>query len=559
MNYKWLVLFLFLFAAPVSAAQSERLAVVYMTEEGEVNERVVMLESILSHFGTVDLLAADDVKKGVLADYDYAVWIGDVKGRIPAEAAREIGKFPGAILAFGYNAEQLLQFDGWRFLGEQPAVRIDGEALDYMKMMNWVRPPRSAEILAEAETIDHSLPFIVQNGNVSYVATAAFGMEEKYELSRHLYQLLGVPEPVSRPAYITLTGITPASSAASVKKAGEFLAERNIPFILSVSPVYINVDRDSRILLSDNKRLVAVLQSLQKSGGIIVARGYNETYRVDERYAGYEFWDMKYNQPISSAAVDAVPSAMESSGYFSSDQAFADYRASWMQAETAYIDNKHRLAIETLVEHGLYPAGFTVPQYMMSSNGYRVTAAYFSALFGRVQMSDYVSGHIDMPLFIAKPAYLAGMTLYPETMGYIDSEQFDPLLEVRERIQMLKEVPGAALGAIYPAYLGTEYLAELIQMMEAVPDMEWLDISSEDLFTTTSEITIRKTAAGFQAESSIAEWRRWVNKMKAQPLNAALWFIVAIVAVFLLAFAAYTLSMRLRLKKRLFEERDSLG
>ena len=166
---------------------------------------------------------------------------------------------------------------------------------------------------------------------------------------------------------------------------------------------------------------------------------------------------------------------------------------------------------------------------------------------------------MDAPLFISKPAILSGMTLYPEKIGYIDPALPDPFQEMENSVTKLQEVPGSVIGGFYHPYLGVEYLAEVIRLMESVPNMEWLDYSTTNQHVTSERVTIIQNAKGIEVQSTITEFGQLFENVKENPFQSMLWLIVFIVTGFLTVFFTYVVNLRFRLKKRLFKERPNSG
>ncbi|MEV9641323.1 DUF2334 domain-containing protein [Mammaliicoccus sciuri] len=570
MNYKLLVQVLILFSAYIfspfytTAAISEEekndIALIYMTADGELNEHVYFIEATLAGFSeAIDLYSVKDVMPNSLQAYNHLVFVGDEEGRLPEVALKEMEMFPGQLLVFGWNADQLERFGEWGFLGEDSIRSVDGHSLKEIKSVVHAIPPGDCEILSEGRTVDKNLPLIIKSGNTAYVATTAFGTEEKLALSRSLYVLLDVPTSVPHPAYIRLEDISPFSDPKLVRETGNYLADRNIPFFIAVIPVYVNSETGEQMPLSSNKELVEVLLDLQSKGGMVIAHGYTHSYRFDETGEGFEFWDVQLNQPITTEKTDELPTPILSRDAFSSDRDYQEYQSELLEVETKYVQRKHTKSIEDLTELGLYPIAFEAPHYTMSSNGYEVTSDYYSSLFGQIQLSDLNWSVMDAPLFISKPAILSGMTLYPETIGYIDPALPDPFQEMENSVTKLQEVPGSVIGGFYHPYLGVEYLAEVIRLMESVPNMEWLDYSTTNQHVTSERVTIIQNAKGIEVQSTITEFGQLFENVKENPFQSMLWLIVFIVTGFLTVFFTYVVNLRFRLKKRLFKERPNSG
>ncbi|GKV66525.1 MULTISPECIES: DUF2334 domain-containing protein [unclassified Sporosarcina] len=569
MNYKYLAQILIVFSVAIlspilTAAKGEieknQMALIYMTADDELNEHIHFIEATLAGFSeSIDLYSVNDVKPNSLKQYDQLIFIGDEEGVLPESALKEMEAFAGQLLAFGWNADQLAQFTGWEFLREETIRSVDGNALKEIKSVIHVVPPKESEVLSKGATLDRELPLIVKKKNVSYVATSAFGTEEKFALSRSLYSLLDVPPPVSHPSYIRLEDISPISDPKLVSETGNYLADRNIPFFMAIIPVYVNSETGEQIPLSSNKELVNVLIDLQARGGMVIAHGYTHSYRFDETGEGFEFWDVQLNQPITTERNDELPLPIRARNAFSSDMDYQSYQNEILQIETNYIQYKHTKSIEDLTNIGLYPVAFEAPHYTMSSNGYKVTSDYFSSIFGQIQLSDVNWSVMDAPLFISKPAILSGMTLYPETIGYIDPALPDPFQEMEASIAKLQTVPGSVIGGFYHPYLGMEYLVEVIQLIESVPNMKWLDFSKTAQTITSDRITILQNAEGIEVQSTITEVGQFFEKAREDIVQSVLWLIVVVVVGFVATFFTYVVILRFRLKKRLFKERQYIG
>src|SRR5690606_34421167 len=93
------------------------------------------------------------------------------------------------------------------------------------------------------------------------------------------------------------------------------------------------------------------------------------------------------------------------------------------------------------------------------------------------QLSDENWEVMNAPVFISKPFILNHMTLYLETIGYIDPTLADPFAEMEESIKRLQEVPGSVIGGFYHPYIGMDYLPQMVEMIESIPNVEWLDLT----------------------------------------------------------------------------------
>lgn len=558
-----LVMGIHLFLLPIETKAGKKLdiAVVYMTSNNLPNENVFLWEATFSAFDEgIQLFDVHEVEVEKILEFDVLVFIGEQKGEIPRKFRESVKDFTGITIAFGYNSTQLVPYQDWEIKGEEGMRELDGELLPVVQQIVHMVPPKEAEVLAVANTLNGQLPFIVQNGPHAYIASTTIGQAEKFAVSRAIYTLLNIEVPQQHPAYIQLVDISPISSPKIVQEAGAYLIQRGIPFYLAITPVYVNHETGERMLLSENNELVEVLQELQAKGGMIIAHGYENVYRLGNSSEDAEFWDLAYDQKITTHNIEVLVSPIKSLSSFTSKKAYETYLKNLDEVEASYIAKKEEMAIENLVENELYPLAFKVPNYAMSSNGYHVTANYFTSIFGYLQLSDTNWKVTNTPLFISNPVITGGMILYPETVGFVNSELEDPLEDIKNSVNQLKTVPGAVLGGAYPSEITPKELKEIIDFIEGIGPVDWLDLRETSQYVQTNHIEIKQEVGKpIQILSTITNNDALVKRIKNQPFEAALWGMVLVVVLFILAFLTYISTLRLRLRRRLFEEREHNG
>ncbi|RKJ22630.1 hypothetical protein D7X33_44560 [Butyricicoccus sp. 1XD8-22] len=171
-------------------------------------------------------------------------------------------------------------------------------------------------------------------------------------------------------------------------------------------------------------------------------------------------------------------------------------------------------------------------------------------------MSDTDWHKMGGPLLVSKPSILNGMTLYPETIGFVDTTVADPIGEMEKAIDNVTQVPGAMLGGFYHPYLGIGYLKEMVALLKDVPNLEWLELNETEQFVKTDLVKINYLDNG---EIQIENGLTWQHDLKEyiynKPFEVSLWVIVFVTAIFVAIFTFYIMTFRIRHRKRLFEER----
>lgn len=558
-----LICALFLFGPTIYAENEEiSILIVYSTEDDLPNKDILLLDATFSAFATEQtLISTADFTAEQIEGRHVVVYVGEVEKTLPLELIESIDAFKGKLIFLGLNVDQFNVLNDWQIIGDAEVRAIENHSLATPLYTTHILPPNESETLATGKSIDKNIPFIIKKGRISYIASTNFGVEENAILSKSIYALLEQDPPSNHPAYIRLEDISPISDYKLVEETGMYLADRGIPFYMAIIPVYVNNETGEHIRLSSNKKLVDVLLKLQDRGGIVIAHGYTHSYRYEETGEGFEFWDSKLNQQITTERTDEIPPPIRQRESFLNDASFEKYTKEMKQIERNYVEQKLQKSIEDLYEIGLYPLAFEAPHYTMSSNGYEVASQSFSAIFGQIQLSDTDWEVMDAPLFIGKPSILNGMTLFPETIGYVDPlSSVNPLQDMEQSINRLKTVPGSIIGGFYHPYLGIEYLPQMLELIESTGDIEWIDLRNTEQFAKTKYVTIHQTVKdGLTVSSTKSKWDDVLTQFAERPFEAALWIMSFVVMAFIMAFFIHIATLRMRLKKRLFRERESIG
>ena len=97
-------------------------------------------------------------------------------------------------------------------------------------------------------------------------------------------------------------------------------------------------------------------------------------------------------------------------------------------------------------------------------------------------------------------------------------------------------------------------------MIEQTSHPEWVDLRKRQQLTQTNHITIHQQLDGdLQVETDRSIFSMIIQRLKRNPFESALWLMAGIVLLFIIAFFVYVSTLRMRLRKRLFEERAHDG
>ncbi|MFD2043764.1 DUF2334 domain-containing protein [Ornithinibacillus salinisoli] len=534
-----------------------KVLIIYYGADDQTFANVHFLDSTLSGmFQSVEVLEWERVNNEELQEQDIVVFYS-AKKTDETSQDHALNEFDGRLLAIGKGAKDLHQFQNWSFLGMKTIHRVSTNNLTYPAEILHVDAPENATVIVYGQQFDEKYPVIIQDGQTSYIALNNLFSQEKYAITHAMYDLFQLEKPKTHPAYIRLEDISPVSDPELVLEAGSYLLDKGIPVYLAMIPVYVNSNTGEKITLEKKPKLRKALDELVRRGAYVISHGYTHSYRYAETGEGFEFWDAELNQPITTLNPEEIPEKIKMEDQFASKGEYNQYVNNLQKIETEYVQTKLQDSIHSLTKLEYTPVAFEAPHYTMSSNGYNVVSTYFSALFGQMQVSDKNWEVMINPLFISKPSILNGMTLYPETIGFVDDNLDDPIAEMEQSISNVVQVPGAVIGGFYHPYLGVDYLKEMVALLEKVPNLEWIELRNEKHFVKTDLVHIVLPGNGEVQVDQTLSWKTDVkDRLKEKPFEIALWLVVFATLSTIVIFIIHILTLRIRYRKRLFKERN---
>src|SRR5690625_3402171 len=258
--------------------------------------------------------------------------------------------------------------------------------------------------------------------------------------------------------------------------------------MVAVIPIYTNESTGERTTFADSPELIKVLKQIQRDGGSIVLHGFTHQFRSSETGEGFEFWDVENNTPIY--APEDADFTLKTEQDFSSQAKYEEYIDELKAYEKEYTVTKINKGIDELAKYGLYPLAFEAPHYTMSQHGYEIVSDYFSTYVGQLQLSDVDWEIMDSTPYITSPTFLHGMQLLPETMSYVRPTDPNSIEKMIARAHTYQLTDDGVLGAFYHPYLGVDRFIDLIEEMEKLPALSWIDLKERDLWVKTDNTHI---------------------------------------------------------------------
>ncbi|KFM99174.1 DUF2334 domain-containing protein [Bacillus clarus] len=519
---KWLLLFFsILLLIPIhTSAQTKKtphVLILYSSDNNQITNNIQIINIQIGHFtNNITVKSVKEMNKATNSPtYTHVVYIGEKQEELSSEAKQFLERFSGPVLALGQNVEQLP--NRFSFITSNE-TELKTRTIEYPKnkLKNELHEERlikeintSGTILASALSADSTHPLIVQQKESYYVATSNLFDWLSHYVGEVLFSYFQQkPETNKTLAYLRLEDVHPAADIKQLKAIAELLKEKKLPYMITVIPVYTDPSTGKTIHLKDKPELVDVLRFMQNNGASIIMHGYTHQFYDSETGEGFEFWDVKADQPIRQSKREK-PKTKED---FQSPEDYNEYVQKGQIFEEKYIKEHVEKGIMELVDAKLYPVAFEAPHYTMSQKGYEILAKYFSTYVGQLQLGDTTWKSMHAPAYTSTPSFLHGMKLIPETVGFIEEGQTPA--KMNERAKSITKLSDGIIGAFYHPYLGVETFNDVVSNLESIPNIKWIDLQKESNEVNMKDIhiTTNKDGIHIQRPTSINDVMNYVKK-----------------------------------------------
>ena len=329
------------------APDNNKILVVYSTESGSVNESVRLLDLLLGQFSQ-DITFKEDgaVTNEDLEHITHLVYYGNVEKKLNSSFVQLIADFKGPAIAIGENVEQLsARFSFFTTRQETVINQVSKEDPDTHKpiydllevnySITQVELKRGRAVF-QGWRGDLAFPLFAQYENSAYYASSDLYAPFNLYLGEGFKCFFESAFRSEHLAYIRLEDVHPMSDPKLLKETGDYLADKGIPFMIALIPVYTNSETKQSTICQMYRRSLKCLRYLQERGASILLHGYTHQYRSSETGEGFEFWDVKNNTPIwgPSDKDTNVKKRYE----FASKAEYDRYMQGLKEFETSYID-----------------------------------------------------------------------------------------------------------------------------------------------------------------------------------------------------------------------------
>ncbi|PKJ53037.1 DUF2334 domain-containing protein [Bacillus sp. SN10] len=504
-----ILLFSILLLIPIhTSAQTSskpKVLVLYSTKDDKITSNIQILNTQLGHF-TNDITTKSLNKANELthsSPYTHIVYIGEQKEEISTKAKQLLETFSGPVLVLGQNVEQLSNRFSFITLKDDD-IRANKIEYPSNKLKNTLEEERlirsfdtNGAVLANALNSNSKNPLIVQHETSYYVATPHLFDWMSHYVGEMLFSYFGQKPTTNKvEAYLRLEDVHPAADVNQLKEIAELLKEKKMPYMITVIPVYTDPETGKTLHLKDNPELIDLLRSMQDNGAAIIMHGYTHQFYDSETGEGFEFWDVKTDQPIRQPKHEKPKTKDD----FPNIEAYNAYVKKGEEFEETYTTDHIEKGIQELVDAKLHPVAFEAPHYTMSQKGYEILSRYFSTYVGQLQLSDTTWKSMHSPAYRSTPSFLHGMKLMSETVGFIEEDKPHAIAKMKENAVSVAKLSDGVIGAFYHPYLGVKPLKEVLKDLESIPNIEWIDLQKETNEVKMKDIHITTNKDGIHVE-----------------------------------------------------------
>ncbi len=326
--------------------------------------------------------------------------------------------------------------------------------------------PSRVEVLATALSTHHGrdLPYIVRSGNLLYIADsplALAGPTDRYLLfADMLHDILGVQHEESHSAIVRIEDVNALENPDKLRDIADLLSARGVPFLVGVTPIYVNPEEGIRVTLSDKPEIVDALKYMVRNGGTIVMHGVTHQYK-GVTASDYEFWDEGANGPIRDETEDAIARRLET-------------------------------GIQEFMKNGLYPLLWETPHYAASAKLYATIGRFFSAAVEQRLVIENLDYSQFFPYVIEKDIY--GQKVFPENLGFVPLELQGEELAAHVRSLVAGARAGLSVRDGYASHFFHAFvdLGVLEQLVDSIQAMgyTYVDLCDETLRVSTHDRVI---------------------------------------------------------------------
>lgn len=523
--------------------------ITYSTENDQVSENILKLEYLIQHFTQeVNVKPVNHVVKNDVNQAKFIFYFGEKAADIDKEVRDTINDSKQEKILIGKNIEQFGDYD----YEEMHINRLETpneKLVDYTQeqKINIIDQKYVEEAYLKGYERNDIYPILSKIGaSTYYYGIQRMSKLNMFTFAEMLHEIMDNHHQAKHPAFIEIKDINPLTDAIKLEQITDKLIDKKIFFTLNISPVFKD-NHENYTLLRENKALIKLLKDLQKSYGTIVASEYI-TYPNSNLRTSY--WDLTADQAVWHENYDEVKAQFKTESEFPNETAYEAYLKTYDEEERAYLNAQVNKMIDVLTRHDLTPLAIDVPYSALSRNGYSAIAERFNYFIGKVQWDNQAIESVQSVPFSANLSFANGLTVLPNA----DNDQ--SLYTAERNFSLLLTVRDSFIIKGYSMYEPESQLDKVIEQYDKIPDIFWFNLKNmaQTIQSDQTRIEIGQDNQ-MTMDRDISLWQDLLRDNHYTKFEIGLWLLSIVIILFISVFLIISFSLRLRIKRRLFEER----
>ncbi|RDY23632.1 DUF2334 domain-containing protein [Romboutsia maritimum] len=516
-----ILIFLILVSGNISHAEDsycKNIIIVYDTgyyTDTDVNRIDTLLHAFNTN--TIKMSLNEYSDKVKLEDYDYVFILGLNENFLDYGLLKSLIQYKGDICWIGNGIDEFLKYGKYdlKYVGKsKQIVKVNYKEKDYILKKQYVfniveSLEKNNQTIAYINDGLNSYPYIVKDKNLFYVSNINFNDILFYIFSNELNEIFDMEINSEGKVFLRLDYVNPFTDKENLKKISDYLYSKSIPFMVNLTPAYLNKENEKIITISEDEEMIDTLKYIQDKGGSIILNGYTHQYKNEKTSKeGIEFWDEKDNKPVTEDI-------------------------------NLYVKNRILSGLRICIENEIYPIAFQAPNNVINSQGYKELKKYFSTYVGRHQSDDNVHVNNTYPYIIKNSVDFN--KLIPENLGFINQDDDFNIDKIEEELNCISLVRGYSSGINFYPDLNIDYLNSVVEKLEA-KDIKFMDLKGMKNWIKIDDINIESNNGVIKAkynENLSNKNKKTDDKLILIISNAVMGIIVGSIVLFIVTFLVF--------------------
>ncbi|MGL4820822.1 MAG: DUF2334 domain-containing protein [Bacilli bacterium] len=530
----FIILFCFVIRFEVNVEAKAHRALVVVDEprsNDPVHTRVV--DMLTSSFVEPTVVSTDELTEETLQSdaFRFLIYYGPEQKKLSDFFVNYINTFRGKVLWIGENGEQVTRITNVAQKENDTIVRALQSKKHRYTLENEVvfftlKPNKGTRVYMNGISMKGEEPVLVGNGRTYVFGTRSVFSDVGEVLSHFLVTFFNRENKRHSKKFIWIEDVHPQSDAKKLQEMTDYLYDREIPYFVSIIPVYRDGWTGKEVRFADVPELAKVIRTMNTQGASFILHGYTHQYRESVTGQGFEFWDVRYDRPVYQAANEVVNRRID----VAVGEAY----------QKKYITSRIESALKELAALGIKPVAFEAPNYAFPPDSYGLLADYFSTYIGKVQVSNTTYKSMYTTPYISKPTFAQGMTVIPDTIGYVRSGVTAE--QMVRRANELAEHNGTIISGYYHPFLGMSQFETLVKGFEQLEHVQWMSGSELNRTTSVAATTEARGLTKFALRAVPNETKTLTMFQRAQQSPGYVFGLICLVFLAISALIYFRLS-----------------